>query len=377
MQNEKQYPYVRAFPASGGKVHYQPCFMKDETKIYTMPLVGEQLIRFLEVDLTEYKQRLDRLVDGRTLWSADVFQQKTYDAYAEELWAIMELLKTQHIIAHGYLISRFDQIQNAVIYVEDGNVVALEEIQIQDIVQCIELLNEVIVLQKRFADITSLCLDSEAHKNYTLAERFLAVLLGYPEYKNLVLKMAVVIAPADKGVLDGKRMQEIFQAKITDTRDLLSEIHSTKEKGVSLLSCAILESFEEFLYFEFCEMLKNGLMAKKCSLCGRYFVSKDNRNRKYCNRIYEGNKTCKDIGAKLLFKEKTEDDPYLARYEDLRQAYYSRKYRADGKKLDALSGKDMTDAEYAVWSEMAVRERQRYIAGEISGDELITQITRD
>ena len=120
----------------------------------------------------------------------------------------------------------------------------------------------------------------------------------------------------------------------------------------------------------------HGLMAKKCNLCGRYFVSKDKRNRKYCNRIYEGNKTCKDIGAKLLYKEKTEDDPYLARYEDLRQAYYSRKYRADSKRPNTLSGKDMTDAEYVVWSEMAVQERQRYLAGEISGEDLIATLTQ-
>ena len=112
-------------------------------------------------------------------------------------------------------------------------------------------------------------------------------------------------------------------------------------------------------------------------MCCRYFVSKDNRNRKYCNRIYEGKKTCKDIGAKLLYKEKTEDDPYLARYEDLRQAYYSRKYRADSKRPDTISGKDMSDAEYAAWSEMAVRERQQYLAGEISGEESISGITRD
>jgi len=377
MQNKKQYPYVRAFPSSGGKVHYQPCFMKDENAIYTMPLVGEQLIRFLEIDLTEYKERLDRLIDGRTKWSVDVFKERSYNFYTEELWAIMELLKPYHIFAHGYLISQFDQILNAVVYLEDDATATLEEVQIRDIVQCTELLDEVIALQKRFSDITSLCLDSEAHNDYTLSERFLAVLQGYPEYNNLAFKTSVVIAPTNKGVLDEKGMQELFKASLTDTRDLLSEIHRTKEKGVSLLSCAILESFEEFLCFEFCEMLKNGLMAKRCQLCNRYFVSRDNRNRKYCNRIFEGNKTCKDIGAKLLYKEKTEDDPYLARYEDLRQAYYSRKYRADSKRPDTLSGKDMTDAEYMAWSEMATQERQRYLDGEIAGEDLISRITKE
>ena len=335
------------------------------------------MIRFLEIDLTEYKERLDQLVNRRTKWSADVFKERSYSLYTEELWAIMELLKPHHIFAHGYLVSRFDQILNAVVYLEDDATATLEEVQIRDIVQCIELLDEVIALQKRFADITSLCLDSEAHNDYTLAERFLAVLQGYPEYNNLAFKTAVVIAPTNKGVLDEKRMREIFQANIIDTREQLSEIHKTKEKGVSLLSCAILESFDEFLCFEFCEMLKNGLMAKRCQLCNRYFVSRDNRNRKYCNRIYEGNKTCKDIGAKLLYKEKTEDDPYLARYEDLRQAYYSRKYRADSKRPDTFSGKDMTDAEYVAWSEMAAQERLRYLAGEMSGEELIAAIAKE
>jgi len=50
-------------------------------------------------------------------------------------------------------------------------------------------------------------------------------------------------------VLDEERMQEI--SNITDTRNLLSEIHRTKEKGVNLLSCAILESFEEFYSLSF------------------------------------------------------------------------------------------------------------------------------
>lgn len=192
-----------------------------------------------------------------------------------------------------------------------------------------------------------------------------------------MFKTAIFIIPANKGTLDEKRMQEIFRKQIAGTSDLFAEIHKTKEKGVSLVSCAILETFEEFLYFEFCEMLKNGLMAKKCGLYGRYFVSKDNRNRKYCNRIYSGNRTCKDLGAKVLYKENTEDDPYLARYEDIRQTYYSRKYRADGKQPDELFGKDMTDEEYVTWSEMATWERLQYLAGEITGDELISSITTD
>ncbi|GEM_PF-4886123 len=60
-------------------------------------------------------------------------------------------------------------------------------------------------------------------------------------------------------------------------------------------------------------MILNDITVKKCGLCKQYFIP-THKSQKYCDRIYQSNKTCKDIG----YSKKIEDDIFLKLY---RKAY--------------------------------------------------------
>jgi hypothetical protein len=85
--------------------------------------------------------------------------------------------------------------------------------------------------------------------------------------------------------------------------------------SVSLWQYFAIQSLEEMLYLEFMEMVKRGIRIKRCALCDRYFVLADKRRRDYCDRIYKGKRTCKQIGAKQKFNESVEQDSFLQEFQ--------------------------------------------------------------
>lgn len=130
-------------------------------------------------------------------------------------------------------------------------------------------------------------------------------------------------------------------------------------------------SLDEMLFLEFVEMLKQGIQVKRCGLCGKYFVLIDKRKREYCDRDYEGGKTCQEIGPLLRYEHNLESDEYLRKFETEYNKIYSRFYRADGK-LDAeFSGKDMTRDEFRTWSKAASKAKADYQRKLITGDEMM------
>jgi hypothetical protein len=83
-----------------------------------------------------------------------------------------------------------------------------------------------------------------------------------------------------------------------DTRKVLQNIHRDSDHPVSMWQYFAIQSLEEMLYLEFMEMIKRGIRIKRCGLCDRYFVLADKRKRDYCDRVYDGKRICKQIGAK-------------------------------------------------------------------------------
>lgn len=156
----------------------------------------------------------------------------------------------------------------------------------------------------------------------------------------------------------------------------LAAIHSDR-KGVSLLGYYLIEDLEEMLFFEFFEMLKQGLVAKKCKLCGRYFIMPDTRRRDFCDRIYKDGKTCKEVGGKILYNKRVENDTTLQKYNTEYSKMVSRYYRAEGKLDSEFSGKDMTKEEFKKWSKKAKQALRDYMAGEITAEELLEKIKVD
>ena len=127
---------------------------------------------------------------------------------------------------------------------------------------------------------------------------------------------------------------------------------------------------------EFMEMIKRGIRIKRCGLCDRYFVLADKRKRDYCDRIYKGKRTCKQIGAKQKFNQSVEQDSFLQEIQRTYNRMYSRYYRMDAWDGDRQTNK-MTEEQFKAWTDMASKARQEYKSGKISGEELLRRISEN
>lgn len=53
---------------------------------------------------------------------------------------------------------------------------------------------------------------------------------------------------------------------------------------------------------------------KKCKNCGKYFIPENLRDIKYCNNIFKDNKTCKQLGKDITYKNSLKNDNLLDMY---------------------------------------------------------------
>ena len=212
------------------------------------------------------------------------------------------------------------------------------------------------------------CLDVDNLPDYTISEKFIGFATAFPEYGQFVFKTSLAVSPTYKGKLDFDKVRYINK-KEADTKELLRLIH-TDHEGVSLASYTIIENLHEMLFFEFTEMLKQGLHVKKCGLCGRYFILQSKHETEFCDRIYRGKRTCKQFGAKKTFNERVAADPVLQEYQRIYKRYFARGSMPfenhPNSKFYGLSRKE--------WSKIANELRQKYCAGEITGEALIDDV---
>lgn len=64
-------------------------------------------------------------------------------------------------------------------------------------------------------------------------------------------------------------------------------------------------SFREFAY------LKKDIIIQQCENCKKYFIPATAHDTKYCDSIFSGKKTCKEIGVQKAYNEKLENDRLL------------------------------------------------------------------
>lgn len=74
-------------------------------------------------------------------------------------------------------------------------------------------------------------------------------------------------------------------------------------------------------------------------------------------RPYKGNRTCKQVSAKLFLEKEIEADAYLQQYLNEYNKVYSRRYREAGKYVREYSGRDLTEEQFKAWFATARPER--------------------
>ena len=74
------------------------------------------------------------------------------------------------------------------------------------------------------------------------------------------------------------------------------------------------ENLSSACYFTILYFIENNIPIKKCKNCGKYFVPENRASSVYCNRKFEGKKTCRDIGAINTYNEKLKKDEVNSLY---------------------------------------------------------------
>ena len=341
------YPHAKVFVDTDNKYHFVTVTHKSKSghKIYDN--MGSGLIDFITLDLSEYENTLKK-ADSSKL---------AYDDMRNLIFDIAETLRYKHEYIWFFLVGALNNI-----FAEECN----PKTQLS---RCFDVLYSIIELHQIFNFGVLLCLDVDNHPEFTTAEKYFSFTKIYEKYSDFLLKTSFTIAPSYKGVLDFAIVEGINKKAMTETREVLKAVQRDN-KGVNLVQFTLIETLEEMLYFEFIELLKQGTNVKKCRLCGRYFMLANQHETYFCNRIYSGKRTCRQVGTKRDYNEKVANDAVLQEYQRIYKRYFSRGEMPFEKNRDSR----FCGMSFREWSALARGFRRRYVAGEISGEDLLKGI---
>ena len=353
MNGNIKYPYCKVFFDIENQAHFVTYTDESRHGHAVERNIGGGLIDFITMDLSGISAELD-IIERDIADKPELFYRVSYEKYKNNFFDLAQTLDGKHRYVYFYLIGQLNNIFT--------NIMLSDEKQIQS---AFGVLADLMRYQKRFDFAVNLCLDVDNLPNYTISEKFIGFATEFPEYGQFVFKSSLAVSPTYKGKLDFDKIKYINK-KEADTKELLRLIH-TDHEGVSIASYTIIENLHEMLFFEFTEMLKQGLRVKKCGLCNRYFILQSKHETEFCDRIYRGKRTCKQFGAKKVFNERVAADPVLQEYQRIYKRYFARGYKPFEKHPDSR----FYNIRFVEWSKIANELRQRYCNGEITGDALI------
>ena len=111
-------------------------------------------------------------------------------------------------------------------------------------------------------------------------------------------------------------------------------------------------TLRDFLYVELGRAILHGNAPRQCRLCGGWFFHKQGDRALYCERIAPGEteKTCREMGARMVFEKKIQDEDTWKLYKRAYKKYYARYMKGN-----------MSEAEFKAWGEQAAEERDAAI----------------
>lgn len=355
---EITYPFAKAFVDNTNKQNVFFCHDTKHTTFEQVGDIGKGIVDFCELDFTPVVEKI-KAPETTTVTDAN------FEAIKQVYWDAVDLLKDKHSYAHFFLNS--DLLRNFLA----PNKSEQEKAEYANF-----LVQYYINLQTDYAEALEVCLSSEVLSEYTLSERYLMFCNLKPNFAAHMLRSMYAIAPVAHGKFDTDKLITFYDPKDVDSRKVLQNIHRDSEHSVSMWQYFAIQSLEEMLYLELMEMIKRGIRIKRCGLCDRYFVLADKRKRDFCDRIYENRRTCKQLGAKKRFGKTVGDDTALQEFYRIYNRMYSRYYRMDAWDSDRQTNK-LTKEQFKAWTDTASDARQKYLDGDMSGEELIELILKD
>ena len=354
-------PYYKIYRQENNALHIVWFDEQGNTGHFTQNSVGDFLIQFLEMDLQLYLDKINE-VTGGTDFEASLLLQYPFDELTPIAYDTANMLSgNTHL--HAFMVSRLNKVFGNREYDTLGK---LERAYTE--------LRDVVALYNIFASGTQFCLDVDAYPEIPLGNKFVGLVKENPRYNKFAFHTGYGVAPTtDDGKLDYAAVKKLNDSN-ADMDKQMRVIHTNKP-GVSLVQYTIVECFEELIFFDFLEVMAQGLSIRVCKLCGKLFVLKTKHPTEYCNRVFENGRTCKEMGPKRFFNEKLSkpENAVEREYQRIRRAKQAKMYRARDKE----TGKDIGKAETAfkTWSKAASALYERFKAGELGGDAFIKALS--
>lgn len=337
-------------------------WFENETNMghFQQDCVGDFLIRFLEMDLTEYIKAVEELGTG-TEFNFRMLSKWSFAETCDKMYDTADLLSS-NLHLHRFLVT------DTMKCLQDEALPEQERLQ----KAYLELLY-IVQMYRQFTNALAFCLDADNAPGFAVTRKFAIFMQTSKRFANYKFQTGYGIAPVDKqGNLDYGTVRKLNDV---DT-DVLTQLDSAQNEkgGVSLLPFTWILTFEDLIFFDFLELVSRGLAVKRCKLCGKYFVQKTKHKTEYCDRKTENGRTCKQVGPKMIFNaqlEKAENAP-LKEYERIRRMKQQQLERDRNKETAETIGQ--AQAAFDAWSIPAIAARERFVAGEISEESFLTEI---
>lgn len=107
----------------------------------------------------------------------------------------------------------------------------------------------------------------------------------------------------------------------------------------------------------------------RCENCGNFFIPKTRKKTLYCDRIFTGGKTCKQIAPKQKHKILAENDLVIEAYDRTQRKMYKRLERAVDTPFKSVRYMDYEM--YDNWLRTAQNAKKDYITGNITTEEAL------
>lgn len=125
----------------------------------------------------------------------------------------------------------------------------------------------------------------------------------------------------------------------------------------------ISSDFYELVYIAFKVLVdyKKNIEIRICKNCNKYFIPDTAHNTKYCDSLFDGKRTCKEIGPMNTHIKTIENNPLLKRYRN--------RYKELAKQASNTSSNSPSNQMYDFYKKEGLIVKQKYIDGIITSEE--------
>ena len=236
-----------------------------------------------------------------------------------------------------------------------------------------DIMDSYIVLQKALRDVINFSynINEEKYLNgLTPTQRYYIYVHSYKEDSYMDLFKYLTDVSFSQEFDFSEYDKSIKESNFNSPESLSKYIKNECKKNKNFQIKNYMYSFSSLLsayYFCVLYFVENNIPIKICKNCGKYFIPENRVSSVYCNRIFENNKTCKEVGANNAYKEKLKKDEINLLYRKTLSAkkmlanrnpdipmylekYEAWKSEANKYKQDIKSGKK-TQEQFKQWLE--------------------------